>query len=91
VVVGTPGRVVRLRFKESLVERLLKVQWWRYSVYDLFDAPMDNVEAALDVIEDLEARGAITPYAGRMVTPTDLTDAAALAAELAPAPMARAS
>ena len=52
IVVGTPGRVLRLRFPEPVIERLLKVQWWQYSIYDLFDAPMNDIERALDVIED---------------------------------------
>ena len=57
VVVGTPGRVIRLRFPEAVVERLLAAEWWRYSIYDLFDAPMDAIEPALDVIEDLGRPG----------------------------------
>ena len=44
IVVGTPGRVLRLRFSEATVERLLAIEWWRYSIYDLFDAPMDSIE-----------------------------------------------
>ena len=56
---------MRLRFPEATVERLLRIAWWRYSIYDLFDAPMDSIDAALDVIEDLVARGAVRPYEGR--------------------------
>ena len=84
IVVGTPGRVLRLRFPEAIVERLLAVQWWRYSIYDLFDAPMDSIEAALDVIEDLVARGAVTPYQGPEVRASDLANPKALAATLRP-------
>ncbi len=29
IVVGTPGRVLRLRFPEATVERLLALRWWR--------------------------------------------------------------
>ena len=61
IVVGTPARVVRLRFPALTIERLLNVAWWRYSIYDLFDAPMDSIDAALDVIETLVARGALHP------------------------------
>jgi hypothetical protein len=83
--------VVRLRFPEAIVERLLALEWWRFSIYDLFDAPMDSIEAALDVIEELAASGAVQPYKGREVRPEDLADPAALAASLAPEVMARAS
>lgn len=91
IVVGTPGRVVRLRFPERIVERLLALQWWRFSIYELFDAPFDSIAEALDVIEAMVARGAVAPYAGRVVTPADLADPEALAAELAPQPLDAAS
>ena len=64
IVVGTPGRVLRLRFPEATVERLLAVAWWRYSIYDLFEAPMDSIDAALDTIEELVATGAVQPWEG---------------------------
>ena len=59
IVVGTPGRVLRLRFPEATVERLLALQWWQYSLYDLFEAPMDSIDAALDTIEELVAAGSV--------------------------------
>ena len=90
VVVGTPGRVLRLRFPEATVERLLALEWWRYSIYDLFDAPMDSIDAALEVIENLVATGAVSPFEGRDVLP-GLEDPQAFAAALAPEIIARAS
>lgn len=91
VVVGTPGRVLRLRFPEATVERLLGLAWWQYSIYDLFAAPMDDIDAAIDTIAELAASGAIAPYAGPEATPADLADPLALAARLAPRAMAKAS
>ena len=78
IVVGTPGRVLRLRFSESVVARLLASQWWRYSIYDLFDATMDDVEAALDVIEEKIGTGCVRPHEGPVVTGVDLADSAAI-------------
>jgi acetyltransferase-like isoleucine patch superfamily enzyme len=90
IVVGTPGRVLRLRFTESTVERLLALEWWQYSLYDLFEAPLDSIDAALDRIEAMVASGAAKPYIGRNIFP-ELNDPMALAASLAPPPVARAS
>lgn len=90
IVVGTPGRVLRLRFPDAVVERLLASQWWHYSIYDLFDAPMDNVEAALDVIGEKIATGSIFPYDGPVVTGTEFGDPTALLARLRPVELARA-
>ncbi len=89
IVVGTPGRVLRLRFPEPVVERLLSSRWWRYSIYDLFDAPMDDIEAALDVIEEKISSGEVQPHDGPIVTGADLADPAALISRLAPAELAQ--
>lgn len=91
IIVGTPGRVLRLRFPEATVERLLALAWWRYSIYDLFEAPMDSIDAALDTIESLVGAGTVRPYAGRWVTPGELSDAVALAESLTPPALGRAS
>jgi len=74
IVVGTPGRVLRLRFPEAVVERLLRSEWWRYSIYDLFEAPFDDIERALDVIEARIAEGAVQAYAGPVAGPAELAD-----------------
>lgn len=73
IVVGTPAKVVRLRFPEPVVERLLASQWWRYSIYDLFGAPFDRVEAALDEIERRIAEGHVRPFEGQVLTAEDLS------------------
>lgn len=91
IVVGTPGRVLRLRFEERIVERLLAIEWWRYSIYDLFDAPMNDVERALDTIEDLAARGAIQPFEGTVLTADDLADPSRALSVLDAHPVALAS
>lgn len=78
IAVGTPARVLRLRFAEPIVERLLCSAWWRYSIYDLFEAPFDDIERALDVIEARLAAGALQPFAGPVVGPAELADPEAL-------------
>lgn len=83
IVVGTPGRVVRSRFPQPVIERLLAVQWWRYSIFDLFSAPLDKIESALDRIETMVAAGHLEPYDGPVVTADHLRDPQGLAADLA--------
>lgn len=83
IVVGTPGRVVRSRFPDATVERLLACEWWRYCIYDLFTAPFDDIDLALDRIEGLIAAGSIHAYDGPVITARDLSDPHGLAAELA--------
>lgn len=58
VVVGNPGRVVKYRFDEALVARMLKLEWWRYDLPRHMTAqtklPFDQPEAMLDYIEENE-------------------------------------
>ncbi|HEY5008371.1 MAG TPA: CatB-related O-acetyltransferase [Caulobacteraceae bacterium] len=37
VVVGNPGNVIRLRFTETIVERLLKIAWWDWPAQEVID------------------------------------------------------
>ncbi len=91
IVVGTPARVLRLRFPEPVIERLLKVQWWQYSIYELFDAPMDDIERALDVIEELVASGKRAPFKGPILTADELIAPPAALARLEGPPLALAN
>jgi acetyltransferase-like isoleucine patch superfamily enzyme len=87
IVVGTPGRVLRLRFPEAIVERLLALQWWNYSIYDLFEAPFDDVARALEVLEQKVAGGALKPFDGRVITAEDFADPETLRASLSADPL----
>lgn len=51
IVVGSPARVIRLRFSERNIERLLALEWWRFGpdVIQRFDSR--DVERFLDVAE----------------------------------------
>ena len=82
IMVGTPARVVRLRFADALVERFLASRWWTYSIYDLFAAPMDDAARALDVIEEKIASGQVQPFAGPVFTVADFARPEAVVARL---------
>lgn len=58
VAVGSPAKVLKLRFDEKLVERYLKLQWWRYDLAP-FKTQVDfsQVEATLDFFEQRVAEG----------------------------------
>jgi len=56
IAVGSPARVVRLRFPDAIVERFLKLQWWRYDLAP-YKKQVDftQVEATLAFFEQLVA------------------------------------
>ncbi|MDP3858233.1 MAG: CatB-related O-acetyltransferase [Stagnimonas sp.] len=73
LVVGQPAKVLRERFDPRSIERLLKLQWWRYDLAP-FKARIDfqHIEAALDQLEQLLAEGQLQPLPVRAATVTPL-------------------
>ena len=51
IVVGSPARVTRFRFKPHLQARILHSQWWRYDLSRLSARNYSNVEGFLDLLE----------------------------------------
>jgi acetyltransferase-like isoleucine patch superfamily enzyme len=61
VVGGVPAKIIRYRFDEPTIERLLRLQWWRYNlVGQTFD--LTNPGLAMDQIEAAVAEGRLQPY-----------------------------
>lgn len=60
IAVGSPAKIIRLRYADHIVERFLKLQWWRYDL-----APFKNqvdfsqAEATLDFFEQRVADGTL--------------------------------
>lgn len=80
MVAGVPARIVRPRFDEATVARLLALCWWRFSIYDLDGVPLDRTDAAADAIAARIAAGTLHEYRPRRYAPDDLRDIAAAAA-----------
>jgi virginiamycin A acetyltransferase len=51
VVVGVPARVVKYRFPEELIERLLAAEWWNYDPEFLRHLDIRDAEAVVSFIE----------------------------------------
>lgn len=51
VVVGNPGRVVRYRFDEALIARLLKSRWWTLAPWQLDGIDVSRPELSIDALE----------------------------------------
>lgn len=62
IAVGSPARVVRLRFEDHIVERFLALEWWRYDLAP-FKQRVDfaNVEATLAFFEERKSLGELQP------------------------------
>lgn len=53
LVGGVPARVIRRRFPDSIIERLLAVAWWDRHPDQLRALPFDDVPASLEALEAL--------------------------------------
>jgi acetyltransferase-like isoleucine patch superfamily enzyme len=56
IVAGTPARVVRMRFPDATIERLLRLKWWDLELSDLSGLPFRDIDRCLDRIEQIRAR-----------------------------------
>ena len=74
IVAGMPAQIKRYRFDERTIERLLALQWWRYSLYDCFQLPFDRIGESLDQLEELIGRQAIEEYRPQPLTAHDLQE-----------------
>jgi acetyltransferase-like isoleucine patch superfamily enzyme len=61
VVAGAPAVVKKMRFHDSICEKLEASKWWLYKFTDL-PRPWNDVERFLGNLLELEAQGAIKPY-----------------------------
>jgi len=58
VVVGNPGRVVRYRFPEPIVESLLRTRWWTLPAETIATLPVTDIEACVELLEDIREQSA---------------------------------
>jgi len=58
IVAGSPGRIVKYRFSEQVIERIQRIAWWRYAFPQLKDINVDlPIDAYLDELEALIETG----------------------------------
>lgn len=62
IVGGNPARVIRLRFPESVTERLLALEWWDCHCADWSDLDWSDTAGAVDELSERVGRGLLTPY-----------------------------
>jgi len=56
IVGGIPATVLRFRFPEKTIERLLRVKWWELELAQLSGLPFRDIERCLDLIEAIKAK-----------------------------------
>ncbi len=67
IVGGVPAKLIRFRFDEAVVERLLKIRWWDYGLSALRGADHSNIHHAMDAIEAAISEGRAQLYRGKRI------------------------
>ncbi len=62
IVGGSPARVIRQRFSDAIVERLLKLKWWKYGPDILCGLDISSPENCIDELEARILAGGGTEY-----------------------------
>jgi acetyltransferase-like isoleucine patch superfamily enzyme len=50
IVGGVPAKVLKYRFVDSVIESLLKLQWWNYDLRGMKSVPFNSVDKSIDEI-----------------------------------------
>ena len=61
IVAGVPARIIRYRFPDYLIERLLLAGWWRFHPRELRDVAFNDIGRALEAMEARAATATILP------------------------------
>jgi acetyltransferase-like isoleucine patch superfamily enzyme len=56
IVGGVPAKIIRYRFPEKTIERLLRIKWWDLELSQLSGLPFRDIERCLDLIEEIKAK-----------------------------------
>lgn len=53
VVAGVPARIIKYRFSEEIISKLLRLKWWELDDSLIEQLPFDNIEACIEKLEEI--------------------------------------
>jgi len=57
VVAGNPAAIKKFRISENHISGLLETRWWEFAPWQLNDVPFNDVEQAIDVLQEMRSKG----------------------------------
>lgn len=61
IVGGVPARVIRKRFPDEIIDKLLSLKWWDYAPWQMRHVDFSNIEASIEALEEMR-RQDVKPY-----------------------------
>jgi acetyltransferase-like isoleucine patch superfamily enzyme len=71
VVAGSPAKIIRYRFPEEQIAKLIELKWWEFAPWQLKGACVDDIPEFVDFVATLRASG-VPVYAPQMIKLSDL-------------------
>lgn len=72
IVGGVPAKVLKYRFPEDIIERLMALKWWQYGYADFTGIQKsDSIEVFVEKMEALVESGDILPFTASVLTLAD--------------------
>ena len=71
IVGGVPARVIKYRFGEATIRKLLSLQWWQYSMADMGEVDWSDVDGAASAIQKAVSEGSLLPWEGEVLSDVD--------------------
>jgi acetyltransferase-like isoleucine patch superfamily enzyme len=62
IVGGVPAKLLRMRFSDKIIEDLMDLRWWDYSLYDAYPMSFDHIERAIGQLREKIAAGDLKPF-----------------------------
>jgi acetyltransferase-like isoleucine patch superfamily enzyme len=76
IVGGVPARLIRYRFPAEIIEELLRLEWWRFSMFDLPMHVLNDVRAFISETRESIVAGRLSEYNPGWTTPERLAEVA---------------
>ena len=64
---GVSAKLIRYRFSDALIDRLLRMEWWRFHPSDFAGLPVDRPEEFLDGLQKMIENGEISEWNPRQL------------------------
>lgn len=73
VVGGVPAKVIKYRFPEKDIEKLMELKWWQYGFADFDTIKLDDpIDVFIEKIEEKVANNELKPFKPKVLTYKDL-------------------
>ena len=72
VVGGNPARIIKYRFVDRIIQKMLTLRWWRFALWDLRGMHIESPETFLELLEEKIAANQLSCFTPPVLTTDQL-------------------